>query len=68
MFKKIYQKWARVGRKIATFQIRAIFTLVYFLVTIPYGLLFRLFARPFKSGWIETKTYSNDLEDSRKQF
>ncbi|MCF7875017.1 MAG: hypothetical protein K9L95_05510 [Candidatus Omnitrophica bacterium] len=68
MFKKIYQKWVRVGKKIATFQVRAIFTLVYFLVAIPYGLFFRLFARPFKSGWIDAKVYSSNLEDSRKQF
>lgn len=70
MFKKIkefYKKWIKLGRKIANFQVRFVFTVFYFILIIPFGLIIRLFFKE-SSGWKEVEYKDIDIEKAREQF
>jgi len=68
-FRKFYtRRVIKFGKKLARFQTRAVFNTAYFLVIIPYGVFFRLFAKPFKSGWVDSKETPQTLERARQQF
>ncbi|MFC2061495.1 hypothetical protein ACFLUV_03190 [Elusimicrobiota bacterium] len=67
--KVIYGKWVKVGKKVAAFQVRILFTVAYFIIIVPFGLVFKLLTSSSKSGWKESKNEDkNSLEAARRQF
>jgi len=70
MFKKIkkaYKKWVKFGKKVANFQVKALFTIVYIIFIIPAGLLFKLFF-DWKKGFHPSGENSSCLDSARRQF
>ena len=68
--KAIYGAWLLKAKKIAAFETRVVFTLSYFALFVPMGLVFRLFSRKRKSGFspANDNDYTDDLESARRQF
>jgi hypothetical protein len=67
MFKKIREF-------LINFQIEVIFSLFYFFIVIPTGLILKIFSDPLQikrkkfSYWIERTVKEDDLETTRKQY
>jgi len=71
VFSKIrvfYAKWVRFGKKAAAFQIRLLFTLVYFIFFIPFSLIVKLFSKKKQGGWKSVAEEPADLDHARRQF
>lgn len=66
--KLLYQKWVRFGKKVANFQIRLLFVLVYFIFIVPFGAFFRIFYKYQKAGWHRPNPGKNYQDDTKKQF
>jgi len=71
MIKKLkifYARWIKLGRKIAAFQVRAVFILAYYIIILPMGLIFRIFSPGYRAGWIEVEKKETGLEEASRQF
>lgn len=71
MFKKVkllYKRWVKVGRKIAAFQIRVLFTIAYYICIVPFGFIVKIFSGSSKTGWQKVKSEKISLEDAGRQF
>ncbi len=66
--KLLWRRWTALGKKIATFQIKVLFTLTYVILIIPFGLLFRMFIRFPKAGWQKVKPEKITPDEARRQF
>ena len=71
--KLLWAKWldsrfVRFGRKIAAFFIRIVFTVAYFIVIIPFGMLFRIFSKIPEPGWHDVEGHKSDIDDARRQY
>ncbi|MFC2048715.1 hypothetical protein ACFLR5_00670 [Elusimicrobiota bacterium] len=71
MFKKFiehYKKLIKIGKKIAAFQTRLVFSIAYFTFVVPLGLFLKLFPGKHARGWQASANYNDNLESARKQF
>ena len=66
-FKQKYKKLIVFGKKVAAFQIRILFSGVYYLFILPFALILSLITKKEKSGWKKIN-YSDDLKDAGRQF
>ncbi|MBU3930612.1 hypothetical protein KJ577_08025 [bacterium] len=66
--KLLWKRWAALGKRIATFQIKVLCTLAYIIFITPFGILFRFFIRFPKAGWQKVKPEKITLEKARRQF
>jgi len=67
--KQLYGRWIVLGKKIAAFQIRAIFTLTYFIFIIPLGMIVKFFYSIDKPGWRQVRAEEETaVESARRQF
>ena len=71
--KKLWSRWlnsrfVKFGRKVAAFMIGIVFTVAYYTVIVPFGLIFRIFARMPRSGWHDIDDKPVSLEDARRQY
>ncbi|NOX61673.1 MAG: hypothetical protein GXP42_06975 [Chloroflexi bacterium] len=75
MLRQLWQSWLVQARHIGHFQARALITLVYFTLLLPFGLLVVLFSDPLLlrprdqrvSAWLPRETRDRTLEDARRQ-
>ena len=71
MLKKIWVGWKKVAEKIGNFQATVIFSLLFFILVTPFGLVMRLFSNPIKvsskSGWIDVVDNTSSLQKLSKQ-
>lgn len=66
--KKMWHKWANLAEKIGNFQITVIFSLLYFILVLPIGLIAKskhIFTR--KVEWEKIKNSTSSLEKLRQQ-
>ena len=75
MFKKIWERWKIIARKIGDFNARLILTLFYFIIITPFAFILKTFTDPLQlknknhKGWQENPRPSlNSIEESYKQF
>jgi len=73
MFKEIWENWKEIAHKIGNFQARAILTLFYLVVALPFALIVRLKSDPLtlrqaKPEWVQRLRHAVDLTDARRQF
>lgn len=72
--KNFLEKWKNFAIRFANFQIKLVLHLIYFVLILPYRLVFaikELFAKkPFeKSGcWVDIKEKSDTIDSLRRQF
>ncbi len=72
MFKRLWEAWKRLARRIGDFQARVLLTLIYVIVVFPFGVGVRLFADPLRmkrrpEQWLDHPEEPADLKWARKQ-
>jgi hypothetical protein len=74
LLKRIWEGWKKVAHVIGVFNTRLIMSVLYFLVVLPTGLIFRLFSDPLHlrepkdSNWEQLPAQHHSLESARQQF
>jgi hypothetical protein len=73
VFKKLWQGWKRVARRIGDFQARVLLTIIYAIFVLPFGLAVRLFADPLRvksppRGWLERSDEPASMDWAHKQW
>jgi len=74
VFRRLWQGWKRIGRKIGDFQARALLTVFYFVIVAPFALAIRVFADPLglkpktSKGWRPRTAGTPAPEQARRQF
>lgn len=72
--KFLWKKWLPIAQSIGNFQAQVILTIFYFVILSPLGILYRIFADPFRlrnklvtnfEKWVHDK---ETLEQARKQY
>ncbi|MBN2406568.1 MAG: hypothetical protein JXJ19_02625 [Elusimicrobia bacterium] len=66
--KKLYGRWVEIGKKVASFQIRVLFTIVYFIFIVPFGYMFKLLTPGKEAGWQDAAEEKIDIDKARRQF
>lgn len=74
-FRRLWEGWKRVARKIGDFNARVILTLFYFILLFPFAMMVKLFTDPLEIkkkehvGWHnrEDDTELSALEKAEKQ-
>ena len=71
----MWQAWKEAGRLIGDFIARAVLTLFYFSIFVPFGLVIRFFQDPLhlatwaeKSYWVKRELREPSLDDARRGF
>lgn len=74
MFRNLWQSWLHLARHIGNFQARALITLVYFVLIMPFGILARRFSDPLRlkrpqtdSAWLARETGDLTLDQAQRQ-
>lgn len=65
--KRIWRAWIRLLEKIAWFQLRIIFTILYFTFISVFALLFKIIKKS-EYGWIAVSKGNDEMEKARWQF
>jgi hypothetical protein len=75
VLRTIWTTWKRIGQFMGDFIARAVLSLFYFTLFVPFGIGVRLFGDPLDvktranpSGWLERATRDLVLDDARRQF
>lgn len=58
----------KLSLKLAEYQARLILSLIYFIVTPLFAVIFKLTRPKSKDGWVRWKIRSDSLDDLKKQF
>ncbi len=73
ILRRFWDKWKHIAEKIALFQTRLILTVFYFLLLLPFGLVFSIFKDALKiktvpkSTWITKDRQTKTLEEMKAQ-
>ncbi len=70
--KKLWAGWKRVAHTIGDFQARALLTVVYAVLVLPFGLVVRccsdfLTTKKRPRVWLDYPQHANDLKSARQQ-
>lgn len=71
-----WEAWKELTGYIGDFQSRALLTLLYFTLILPYGILVRLFSDPLRvrnhptttSCWVKRNIQDSDIITAKQQF
>lgn len=71
MFKKIWDKWKKIAEIIGNFQATLIFSLLFYILVTPFGLIMKIFSDPLKTkskaSWLKVVDSTSDLKKLTKQ-
>jgi hypothetical protein len=48
VFRKLWEGWKRIGRRVGDIQARVLLTIIYALLVLPFGLAVRFFSDPLR--------------------
>lgn len=71
---EIWSRWKSFARLVGNIQARILFTVLYFSLIAPFGLVIRALADPLAvkhpagSRWLPKATQPMDLDEARRQF
>lgn len=73
MFRRLWQAWKGIARKIGNFQARVLLTLFYAVLVLPFGVAVRLFADPLRirrpsNKWLDRNRDGMDMPAARRQW
>jgi hypothetical protein len=73
MWKRLWEAWKRLARRIGDFQAHVLLTLIYAVVVLPFGVGVRLFADPLRvkrrpAQWLDHPEELADLNWARRQW
>lgn len=70
--KIVWNKWKNIAEKIGIFQMKLVFSVLYFLIITPVGLIYSLFKDPLERksfpSWKDWNSNSGKIDDLRDQF
>ena len=72
MLKRLWQGWKKIAHVIGDFQARILLTVIYAVIVLPFGVLFRLFSDPLRikhpsASWLDYPHNPSDMEWARRQ-
>jgi hypothetical protein len=73
-WRRAWEGWKRLAHKIGVFNTRVIMSLLYFVIVLPMGLVFRLVSDPLHlkepkdSNWLPLPHHDHAIEQVRQQF
>lgn len=73
MLKLLWQGWKRIARVIGDFQARVLLTVIYGVVVLPFGVMFRLLSDSLRikqkpPEWLDYPHSTSDMDWARRQF
>lgn len=73
MLKRIWDAWKRVAQKIGNFQARALLTILYAVLILPFGLAVRWFSDPLRikrrpQEWLDHGETPATVDWARRQW
>jgi len=74
VWRRAYDRWMRIAHVIGVFNTRVIMSLLYFLIVLPMGLVFRMVSDPLQlkepkdTNWVPLPSPDHKLESARQQF
>lgn len=74
LLKKLYSRWKTIAHHLGIFQSKVILTLFYFILLLPFGIIFSLFKDELgvktaqKSTWTRKKNQSMSIAELKEQF
>jgi hypothetical protein len=69
---RAWERWKRIARKVGNFQARALLTVFYAVLMLPFGMAVRLFFDPLRvkqrpTRWLDHPEETRDLHWARRQ-
>ena len=74
ILRRAWEGWKKIAHVIGVFNTRVIMSILYFLIVLPFGLVFRLFSDPLQlrepteSNWVAQPQQDHNLDTARNQF
>ena len=73
MFKRLWNAWKQIARRIGDFQARVLLTLIYVTLILPFGVIVRAFGDPLRirrrpAKWNDCERHPSDLGWARRQW
>jgi hypothetical protein len=74
ILRRAWEGWKRFAHVLGVFNTRVIMTVLYFLIVLPVGVIFRMvsdplqLAEPKETNWVELPPQEHALEEARQQF
>ena len=72
VWKRIWEGWKVVARKIGNFQARVLLTVLYGVIVLPFGVIVRCFADPLRikkrpTRWLDYRDTVDDMQWAKRQ-
>ena len=74
LLKLLWRRWLPIAQAIGNFQAQVILSVFYFVIFLPLGMAFRLFADPYnlkkilKTNFSKWQHSKENLESAKKQY
>lgn len=74
LLRRAWEGWKKIAHVIGVFNTRVIMSLLYFVIVLPFGLIFRMVSDPMQLGepgqsnWVKLPEQSHNLDTARNQF
>jgi len=74
IFRRAWEGWKKFAHVIGVFNTRVIMSLLYFVIILPFGLIFRQVSDPLQlsepkeSNWVPLPQQPHDINTARQQF
>lgn len=74
VWRRAWEGWKRVAHVIGVFNTRVIMSILYFIVVLPMGIVFRMVSDPLQlkepkdTNWVPLPSDEHKLESARQQF
>ena len=74
VFKRAWEGWKKVAHVIGVFNTRVIMSVLYFIIILPFGLVFRMVSDPLQlqeppdSNWVALPPQEHDMNAAHNQF
>jgi hypothetical protein len=71
---RAWEGWKRFAHKLGVFNTRVIMSILYFLVVLPTGLIFKALSDPLQltepkdTNWVPLPQHDHNLDTARQQF
>ena len=72
MITRVWEWWKQIARKVGNFQARALLTIFYAVLMLPFGMAVRLFFDPLRvkqrpNRWLDPPEETRDFRWARRQ-
>ena len=74
LLRRAWEGWKKIAHVIGVFNTRVIMSILYFLIVLPFGLVFRVVSDPLQmkepagSNWVALPQHAHNLDTAHDQF